>query len=190
MIKIALVGDIGSGKSHISKLFNYPVFNADHEVTEIYKKDKNCFKKIHKMFPKQIFSFPIKKNELINCILDKPKNLKKISDVVHPVVRKKLNFFIKKNKNKKFIILDIPLYLENKLNSKKDIIVFIDSKKEEIKKRLLKRKGFNKDLLNIFRKIQLSLKLKKKASNFIIKNDFSSKTVNKSVKNIILKLSI
>ena len=40
MIRIALVGDIGSGKSHISKLFNYPVFNADHEVTEIYKKDK------------------------------------------------------------------------------------------------------------------------------------------------------
>ena len=46
MIKIALVGDIGSGKSHIAKLFGYPVFNADQEVASIYKKNKNCFKKI------------------------------------------------------------------------------------------------------------------------------------------------
>ena len=46
MIKIAVVGDIGSGKSHIAKLFGYPVFNADQEVASIYKKNKNCFKKL------------------------------------------------------------------------------------------------------------------------------------------------
>ena len=45
MIRIALVGDIGSGKSYIAKLFNYPVFNADVEVSKIYRKDRKCFKK-------------------------------------------------------------------------------------------------------------------------------------------------
>ena len=50
MIKIAVVGDIGSGKSHIAKLFGYPVFNADQEVANIYKKNKNCFKKLKKKF--------------------------------------------------------------------------------------------------------------------------------------------
>ena len=50
MIKIAVVGDIGSGKSHIAKLFGYPVFNADQEVASIYKKNINCFKRLKKIY--------------------------------------------------------------------------------------------------------------------------------------------
>ena len=46
MLKIAILGDIGSGKSYISKQFGYPVFNADDEVAKIYKKNKNCFYKL------------------------------------------------------------------------------------------------------------------------------------------------
>ena len=111
MIKIALVGDIGSGKSYISKLFNYPIFNADSEVLKIYKTNKKCFLDIKKKFKKFNFSFPIKKNELIECILQNKSNLKEISKIVHPIVRKKLNIFLRKNINKKFVILDIPLYL-------------------------------------------------------------------------------
>jgi len=61
MIKIGIVGDIGSGKSLAAKLFGYPVFNADKEVLKIYKKNKNCFKKLNKKLPKFIISFPIKK---------------------------------------------------------------------------------------------------------------------------------
>ena len=61
MIRIALVGDIGSGKTHIANLFNYPVFNADFEVSKIYKNDKKCFKDIKKKMPNYDFSFPIKK---------------------------------------------------------------------------------------------------------------------------------
>ena len=50
MIKIAVVGDIGSGKSYIAKLFGYPVFNADQEVANIYKKNKDCFKRLKKIY--------------------------------------------------------------------------------------------------------------------------------------------
>ena len=155
MIRIALVGDIGSGKSHFSKLFKFPIFNADLEVTKIYDKDKNFNKLIRKKFPHQIFSFPLKKEELIKCILSNPGNLKKISKIVHPIVRKKLNIFLKKNKNKKYVILDIPLYLENKLRLKNDVIIYIDSKNKDIKSRLLKRKSFNNKLLNLFKKISV-----------------------------------
>ena len=123
MIRIALVGDIGSGKSYFSKLFKFPVFNADLEVSKIYRKDKNFYKLIRKKFSQQIFSFPLKKEELIKCILSNSGNLKKISKIVHPIVRKKLNLFLKKNKNKKFVILDIPLYLENKLHLKNELLL-------------------------------------------------------------------
>ena len=58
MIRIGIIGDIGSGKSYIANQFGFPVFNADVEVDKIYKKNKNCFEKLKKEFPKYIFSSP------------------------------------------------------------------------------------------------------------------------------------
>ncbi len=188
MIKIAVVGDIGSGKSHIAKLFGYPVFNADQEVANIYKKNKNCFKKLKKNLPKYFSVFPANKIQIIKAIEDSEKNLKKITKIIHPEVRKKLTIFLKKNKKRKAIILDIPLLLENKLNQKSDIIVFVQSKKSEIIKRLKKRDNFNLNLYNQFKKIQLPLSYKKKKANHVIKNNFTNKPVKKSVKKMLKEI--
>ena len=62
MIKLAVVGNIGSGKSYVARQFGYPVFNADTEVIKLYKTSKKCFVKLKKLLPKYITSFPIKKN--------------------------------------------------------------------------------------------------------------------------------
>jgi len=62
MIRIGILGDIGSGKSYVAKLFNYPVFNADLEVEKLYKKNRKCYKKLKKTLPDYIKSFPVKKN--------------------------------------------------------------------------------------------------------------------------------
>ena len=99
-----------------------------------------------------------------------------------------MNFFLKKNKNKKFVVLDIPLLLENNLNKKGDILIFVDSKKSDILKKLTKRKNFNKNLFNRFRKIQFSSKYKMKKSHFIIKNDFTKKKINNNIKDILQKI--
>ena len=188
MIRIAVVGDIGSGKSYIAKLFGYPVFNADQEVVSIYKKNKNCFKKLKKILPKYFSVFPANKIQIIKAIEDSEKNLKKITKIIHPEVRKKLTIFLKENKKRKAIILDIPLLLENKLNQKRDIIVFVQSKKSEIIKRLKKRDNFNLNLYNQFKKIQLPPSYKKKKANYVIKNNFTNKLVKKSVKKILEKI--
>ena len=187
MIKIAVVGDIGSGKSHIAKLFGYPVFNADQEVASIYKKNKNCFRKLKKNLPKYFSVFPVNKMQIIKAIENNEKNLKKITKIIHSEVRKKLSTFLKKNKKRKAVVLDIPLLLENKLNHKNDTIVFIQSKKNEIIKRLKKRDNFNLKLYNKFKKIQLPLSYKKKKSNYVIKNNFTNKFVKISVKKILKK---
>ena len=162
MIRIGILGDIGSGKSYVAKEFGYPVFNADVEVNKLYKKNKTIYKKLNKKLPKYIHSFPIDKKQVSNAILTNKNNLKKIIKIVHLEIRKKLNIFLKKNKNKKFVILDIPLLLENKINEKKDILIFVQSNKNDIYKRLKKRNNFNLKLLNLFKSIQYSLSYKKK----------------------------
>ena len=188
MIKIGILGDIGSGKSHVGRCFGYPVFNADKEVIKLYKNDLKVFKKLAKSLPKFIYSFPINKSEITKAILSNNSNLKKIIKIVHKEVRKKMNVFLRKNKNKKIIILDIPLLLENKLNNKKDILVFVESKKSDILKRLKKRNNFNEKLYRKFKDIQLPLSYKKKKSEFIIKNDFTNKSVKKSIKSILKQI--
>ena len=101
MIRIGVLGDIGSGKSHVAKLFGFPVFNADNEVAKLYRKNKKCFNKLNKALPKYIVSFPVKKKEISKAIINSKKNLKKIVKIIHPEVRNKMNSFIKKNKKKK-----------------------------------------------------------------------------------------
>ena len=188
MIRIGILGDIGSGKSFIAKEFGYPVFNADLEVSELYKKNKKIYFKLRKSLPKYIRSFPIDKNEISKAILSENSNLKKIIKIVHLEIRKKLNFFLKKNINKKIVVLDIPLLLENKINKKGDILIFVQSKKIDIFKKLIKRKNYNQRLLKKFRSIQLSTHYKRKKSHYIIKNDFSKKTVKRNIRNILKNL--
>ena len=185
MIRIALVGDIGSGKSYVAKNFGYPVFNADIEVGKLYKKNRKIFNKLKKILPKYFYLFPINKKEVLKAILANRSNLRKIVKIIHLEVRKKLSIFLKKNKNKKIVILDIPLLLENKINKKNDILVFVQAKKLDILKRLKKRENFNPRLLSKFRKIQLPLDYKKNKSEFIIKNNFTNKSVKREIKNIL-----
>ena len=188
MIRIAVLGAIGSGKSHVAKLFGYPVFNADAEVARLYKKSRKCYNKLKKVLPAYIVSFPIKKNEISKAIIASRHNLKKIVKIIHPEVRSNMNIFIRKNKNKKFVILDIPLLMENKINKKSDILIFVDAKKKEINKRLKKRSNINLEIVKKFKRLQLPLEFKKKQSNFIIKNNFRNNFIKKNVKNVKQKI--
>ena len=97
--------------------------------------------------------------------------------------------FFKVNKKKRFVVLDVPLFFENKLNTKKDIIVFIQADKKKINQKLNKRKNINLKLINILKKNQIPIRLKKKKSTFFIKNNFISKTAKKNVKLILKEIN-
>ena len=172
MIRIAVLGDIGSGKSYVAKQFGYPVFNADIEVAKLYRKNRKCYNRLKNALPEYIVSFPVKKIEISKAIIADEYNLKKIIKIVHPEVRSNMNNFIKKNKNKKFVVLDIPLLIENKINKKDDILIFIDAKKEIINKRLKKRVNFNPKILKKLKELQLPVELKKKKIKFYNKKQF------------------
>ena len=177
MIRVGMIGGIGSGKSFIAKLFKYPVFNADAQVKLIYRNDKNCYKKLKKKLPKFVKSFPISKSELTFAINKNSKN-----------VRKKMKNFLEKNKNHKMVILDIPLLIENKLNKKGDILVYVKSDKNTVLKRLKKRRNFNIKLIKSLRDNQDLLLKKRKLSNYTVENNFSPNIMKKKIK--ILKKKI
>jgi len=185
MIRIGVLGDIGSGKSFVAKQFGYPVFNADKEVNELYENNRKCFFKLKRKFPNYIKSFPIKKNNILKVVLANKNNLKKITKIIHPEIYLRMRKFINKNKSKKIIILDIPLLLENKINKKNDILVFVDAPQKQIDKRIKKRKNYNLGLFENLKKIQLPLEIKRKKSNFVIKNNFNNDSIKKSVKNLL-----
>ncbi len=182
MIRIGLIGEIAAGKTFVGKCFGFPVFNADLEVKKIYKTNRKCFKKLNKKFPKNIKKFPIIKNELRKIVTK--KNIKIISKIVHPYVRVQLKKFLKKNKSKKYVVLDIPLLIENKLNNKSDILIYIKTPKKVILKRLKNRASYNKKILNILKKKQTNMKKKLKLANFIIYNNLNKKNVLNQIKQI------
>ena len=86
MIRIAVLGDIGSGKSFLARQFGYPVFNADSEVSKLYKKSRKCYVKLKKALPNYVTSFPVKKNNLSKAIMSNKNNLKKIIKITLIVV--------------------------------------------------------------------------------------------------------
>ena len=188
MIRIGVLGQIGAGKSYVAKLFGYPVFNADSEVAKLYRKSRKCYKKLKKTLPKYIISYPIKKNEISDAITDSENNLKKIIKIIHPEIRFKMNRFIKKNKKKRIIILDIPLLMENKINKRSDILIFVDAKKKYINRKLKKRNNVNLKIVKKFKKLQLPVEFKKQQADFIIKNNFNNNYVKKNVKKILEKI--
>ena len=188
MIRLGIIGDIGSGKSFVAKQFGYPVFNADKEVAKLYKKNRKCYKKIKKKLPNHINSFPIKKNEISRAIIENSRNLKKIIKIVHPEIRRKMIKFIKKNKKSRIVVLDIPLLIENKINKRNDILIFVNASKKTINKKLKKRSNFNLKIVKKLKKLQLPLEIKKRKANYIIKNNFKKKSVKKSVKIVKRKI--
>ena len=188
MIRIGVIGGIGSGKTFISKLFKSPVFNADKEVEFLYKNNLECYKKLKKKLPRFVKSFPISKSQLIKAINEDKKNLKRISSVVHPLVRKKLKSFLNKNKKNKIIVLDIPLLIENKLYNKKDILIFVKSNQNKVINRLRKRKNYNKKILLNLKKNQDNLLKKRKLANYIVDNNFRPNIMKKKISSLKNKI--
>ena len=192
MIKICVVGSIGSGKTYISKLLagkKFPIFNADEEVSNVYKQ-KSIFAKLKKTLSKYIASYPIDKQELIQAISSNQNNLKKIIKIVHPEVRKKMKLFLQKNKSKKVVIMDIPLLLKNKLHEPEDVIICIDANQKLLDAKLKQRPSYNKKMISILRKIQLPIEEKKLLADFVLVNNYNKKTMQLRVKELLGRIVI
>ena len=126
MIRAAVIGNIGSGKTFVAKLFKCPVFNADNEVKIIYRTNKVCFYKLKKLLPNYIKSFPIKKKELIEAI--KSRNSENIKEELGDVLLQVIFHSQIALENKEFDFFDVVENLKEKL-IRRHPYVFDKSKK-------------------------------------------------------------
>ena len=182
MIVIGITGSIASGKSTVAKLIakrKYPLFSADKIVLNLYKKKKftNLLIKKFKLNNKKKI-----KNQIKLIIKKNKEKLKTLENIVHPLVRKEMNAFLKKKKN--LLVLEIPLLIESKLKRYFDSIIFVDAKKKLRLKRYLKRSN-DKKTFETLNKRQISPIIKKKLCDLIIYNNYSLAILKKNVKKII-----
>ena len=190
MVRVGILGSVGSGKTFIANIFkelNFNIFSADNEVANIYKNNKIVNRKIAKFFKLKLYRGKINKQDLRDSLKKNPKKFKFLNKIIHPIVRKRLALFLSRFKKNKLVVLDIPLLVENKMLNFVDIFILVKTKSNSFSSRIKKRKNLNKQFLNILKKQQASKKIKESYADFIIYNSSKNK-VKLQVKSILDKI--
>lgn len=190
MIKVGILGSVGSGKSFVANIFKelgFNIFSADQVVSQIYERNKNINKKISIFFKLKINRGKINKNELRDTLKKNPKKFKYLNKIIHPIVRKKLILFLSKYKKTKLVVLDIPLLIENKMFNFVDIFIFVKTKPNIFKIRIKKRRNLDKQFLKLLENQQADEKIKKSYADFTVDNSTKDK-VKLQVKKILDKI--
>jgi dephospho-CoA kinase len=190
MIKVGILGSVGSGKSFVANIFKelgFNIFSADQVVSKIYKRNKNINKKISNFFKLKLNHGKINKNELRDTLKKNPKKFKYLNKIIHPIVRKKLILFLSKYKKAKLVVLDIPLLIENKMFNYVDIFIFVKTKSNIFKTRIKKRINLDKRFLKLLENQQAEEKIKKGYADFTVYN-FTKDKVKLQVKKILDKI--
>ena len=190
MIKVGILGSVGSGKSFVANIFKelgFNIFSADQVVSQIYERNKNINKKISIFFKLKLNRSKINKNELRDILKKNPKKFKYLNKIIHPIVRKKLILFLYKYKKTKLVVLDIPLLIENKMFNFVDIFIFVKTKPNIFKIRIKKRRNLDKQFLKLLENQQADEKIKKSYADFTVDNSTKDK-VKLQVKKILDKI--
>ncbi len=169
MKKIGITGSLASGKSTASRILSYrkgPLFSADKAVKKLYA--KKSFKDL--LSKKLKIKNPNLKNYIKKRILTDRPFLKKVEKAIHPLVRKEMKLFIKKNQDKKFTFFEIPLLVESKLMKNFDVILFIKSQKAVRLKRF-RSKGGEEKVFHSLNKNQMTDIKKAKFCDYVVVND-------------------
>jgi dephospho-CoA kinase len=190
MVRVGILGSVGSGKSFVANIFKelgFNIFSADNEVANIYKNNNIVNKKISKFFKLKLYKGKINKQELRDSLKKNPNKFRFLNKIIHPIVRKKLVLFLSRFKKKKLVVLDVPLLVENKMFNFVDILILVKTRSRSFLNRIKKRKNLDKQFLNILKKQQANEKIKENYADFIIYNSSKNK-VKLQVKNIIGKI--
>jgi len=190
-IKIGITGSIGMGKSTVSSIFrnnNIKVWDADSEVHTLYKKGKEGYNSIISIYPELQDKVEINRKKVSYLLREKKIDLKLIEKIIHPLLIKSREKFIKKNEREKILIFDIPLLYETKAQIWLDYVITVFCSEKNQIERLKKRDDFDTRKINYLLSKQIPVNKKNKKADFVIDTDQNMQQVEKQVVNIIKKM--
>ena len=179
MIVIGITGSIGMGKTTIAQMlkrFNIPVFDSDKEVKDILENNNLVKDQLHKLWPDVIFTQAnqkiIDKNLLSRKIFADKENRKILENIVHPIVNKRRNCFIK-SRNKSFIIaLDIPLLYETGTDKVCDDIFLVYTSEKRQEARVLARPNMTLKKFNLIKNAQWNTQMKREKDPYLVSTSY------------------
>jgi len=192
MIKIGLTGSIGMGKSETARIFSglgIPVYDADASVHKLYESGKTGAIAIKKIFPEAISDDgSVDRKILGGIVVGNKTNIKKLEDIIHPLLKNDRLDFFEKNINEKIVVLDIPLLFETKGENQVDYVVVVSTSDNIQKQRALKRPDMTEDKFEKILLSQMPNEAKCKKADFIIDTSISIDDAKKQVLNILKKI--
>ena len=194
MITIGITGNIGSGKTTLSKLFdskNTYLFNADKEAKKHLKKHSVLQRKIINIFGNNILNgSELDFKKLAEVAFKNQKNQKILNGIVWPEVSLLIESALrdaKKNKYKYFVV-DAALLFEANFNHFFDYIILVTAEKKIRLERALKRKTMDLSQIKKRMALQISDKEKIESSDFIIYNNLRIRDLTKEFEIILKKI--
>ena len=174
MIKIAITGNIASGKSTVSRIFEifgFPVFNSDLASREAEKDPEILSKFLDIVGQDILIDGEINRTLMRERIFNDSTMLQKVNELMTPYVSKQFQKFLKEHKHKKAVIMESAIIFEGYHQNKFDMVITVVADKDTRIKRTMTRDGLSLDLVLAKMKNQLSDDFKAKNSDFIIINE-------------------
>ena len=193
MIRIALTGSIGMGKSTVARMFEaagVPVFDADAVVRKLQSPGGALVDKIASMFPGCVRCGTLDRECLAEIVLADRQKLSALEEIVHPAVRDAREGFVAEHAQAPALIFEIPLLFETGSEKEFDKIITVSAPHEVQRARVLERTGMNAGKLEAILARQIPDAEKRRRSDFVIDTGSDLSTTETQVQNIIACLGI
>jgi len=193
MIRIALTGSIGMGKSTVARMFEragVPVFDADSVVRALQGPGGGLVQKIAELFPGTVRCGTLDRECLAHIVLSDPKKLAALEQIVHPAVREAREAFVAEHKESPALVFEIPLLFETGGEKEFDKVIVVSAPPQVQQARVLERTGMSAAKFDAIVARQLPDSEKRARADFIVDTGTDLSTTERQVRDILACLGI
>ena len=188
MIRIALTGSIGMGKSTVAKMFEragVPVFDADAVVHRLQAPGGGLVEKIGELFPGCVRCGTLDRECLAEIVLADREKLAALERIVHPAVREARDEFVAQHKGAPVLLFEIPLLFETSGENDFDKIVVVSAPADVQRSRVLERNGMSLAKLKSILDRQMPDAEKRRRADFVVDTGTDLSTTESQVREIL-----
>jgi dephospho-CoA kinase len=193
VIRLAITGSIGMGKSTVAEMFEragVPLFDADAVVRDLQANDPELIAAIGRRFPGTVAGGVLDRDRLSRLVLGYPAELEALEAIVHPEVQEARAKFLKENEDAPALLFDIPLLFETGGEKAFDKIIVVSAPDTIQRQRVLARPGMTEEKLDAILERQTPDEEKRRRADFVVDTGTDLSTTERQVGDILYCLGI